>query len=223
MASLINSVMLAGNSGGTTAPADFTGATLLVAVVAAGTISDSLSNSWTSAGSCGTGKNWDATFYYCLTPAVGAAQTFTRAGGFASFPFAVIGFSGPTGYDTKTLNPVSSNGTTQTTGSITPAGANEVLIFGATYYSNDVTSDVTGVSAGTLALHAPPNNSGYPAGNCSVAIGYEIQTSATTRNVTFSLSGSGSEPTAGILAFTTSGGGSIIPLVMHHRRQQGMS
>jgi hypothetical protein len=174
-----------GFSSTTTNSCDSTGATLLVVVVASigtPTVSDSKSNTWTSLTNYSSGSA--VRIFYSINPVVGSGHTFTAASS-NSFPNVMaLAFSG-----TDTTSPFdaqnggsTSGGTSQATGSVTPAENNEVLVSGA-----------AAGSTGTLSVDSSFTITNAPAPSVGVVWGsaaYLIQTSAGAVNATWSKSGS---------------------------------
>lgn len=160
-----------------------TGADLIVLIVGSGggvpsgTPSDSKGNTWTALTGYGGGGGIKA--YYCKSPSVGAAHTFSHNDG-AFSSIAVIAVSGAdvsTGPYDKQVGAASN-----TPGSVTPTYANSIIITGI---HNDQTGDMTAISGGfTLSQHAP--RSGNRDG---VAIGYLIQTSIAAANPAWTVAG----------------------------------
>jgi hypothetical protein len=205
------------NNNVTTAAIDTTGATLLVVVVAdqAGvttTLTDSKTNTWTGL-TVRTETNAEVRIFYAANPTVGTGHTFTgtSTGGFPAL--AVLAFSG-----VATVSPFDvQNGVTQTTGtsvatgSITPTAANEVLVGGISLGAAGITvSSVT--SPMILQANLASTANAYGVGSA-----YEIQTTATARNLTWVLSAS-SNAAAAIASFkeATAAASRLRPFMMQH-------
>lgn len=174
--------------------ADTTGAVLLVVGIAnyAGinsavpTASDSKGNAWTprtSYANAAVDTRW--TLYYCQNPtAVGAAHTFTGSlvTGYPSiFMLAFSGAALSGVYDQE--NGAASNGATSlATGSVTPGEDNEVLVTGIGAGSPAAT--FSGVTGFTISDQLAFSSGNYMGG----ALAYQIQTTATARNPSWTLS-----------------------------------
>ncbi len=143
-------------------------------------MTDSASNTWTSA--VNLSNTSETRMLYCLAPTTSTTHTFTQTGSFPAL--AVACFSG-----VKTSSPLdqtASHGvntsTTNATGSITPSENNELLVFGdADAWTGSVSVNV-GAILEQLALVGGTS--------FAISIGYEIQTTATARNVTWTQSNS---------------------------------
>ncbi len=173
-----------------------TGANLLVASVAfyvpsgtptASHISDSSGNTWvaltakTAVSSCGE------MLFYAKNAAVGASQTFTisKSGSYSSI--VVMGFSGvDTTAPFDVENGTNWSGTTAQPGSITPSVDNELVISGCGDAAPTTTWTCNGNFSGTEIYYnqVPSTTEGN-------ALAYEIQTTATARNPTWTLGTSG--------------------------------
>jgi hypothetical protein len=180
----------------TTSAISMTGAKLIVLTTsefASGatlcTPTDSSSNTYTGivAQLFDSGAN-NTKLWYVLNPTVTSSMTFTCTGT-NNFPaIAVEGFSdtgsGPT-FDTAVG---ANSGTTavasQQPGSITPAGNNEVLISG---FMNPVETVPFTIDSGFTISDQENFSSGTDEG---IAFAYQIQTTATARNPSWSWTGS---------------------------------
>jgi lysophospholipase L1-like esterase len=192
---LVSSSAVANNTG-TTTGIDTTGATLLVAAVtyfSSGTLTDSKGNTWTALTARG-GFGFEQ-IYYCVSPtSVGTGHTISYSGGFTVLQ--LLAFSGVAAFD-KTAG---ANGLTP--GSITPTNANELVI--TLVQDHGTGNDFTSAPAGfTLTGHVSGNTSN----NFATGVAYQIQTSATAANPTWTETGSGDAPGSTIAAFTATGGG----------------
>jgi hypothetical protein len=199
-----------GNSTATTPPVDTTGAHLLVAVAvtystvscgAGVTMSDSKNGStWTSAQNYAQGTA-NICIWYKANPAVGTGHTFSFAphvsGGYPTlFVSYWSGAATTTPKDASHSGAGSAAGTTLQPGSITPSEDNELLI---TAMAHNDTGNTT-VSVEFTRQDTQTNNS-YATG----AWGYEIQTTATARNPTWTLTTSGVARVAALAAFKAAG------------------
>lgn len=176
------------NNSVTTSSTDTTGATLIVIACvheAAGAVAptDSKGNTWTALtrykhASCGVD------FYYCVNPTVGSGHTFTLSST-GDFPaIAVVGFSGAAASPFDGVNG-SNGGTTSTaTGNLTPS-ENDCLVVTAGGFNSTNTPSVSSPFSSnvTAALGGTANAYG-------IGLAYEIQTTATLRNATWT-SGAG--------------------------------
>lgn len=190
----------------TTAAINMTGADLLVVAVAttgfnAATVTDSLSNTWTAKTRYGT-SSATIQLFFVQAPTVGASQTFTATAN-GEFPsICVAGFSGSatTPFDVENGAQASGVSTIQP-GSITP-NENSELIITAVGKNGVLTSTVD--SPFTL-LDDQPGDNLHAIGT---AMAYEIQTTATARNPTWTESANGSMG-ADIVSFKAAGGGAV--------------
>lgn len=174
-------------AGVTTTAIDTTGCDLLVANIffshgakPAALVTDSKSNTWTAA----TKRNsTDAAnrFYWCQPTSVGSGHTFTVGPPNCFGGIIVLGFSG-----VKASSPLdqenganSSSASSLATGSVTPTEDDELLIYAATTSGN-----INSVDVGTLEQTA----NGIGGTTYGGGVGYEIQTTATARNPSFSAS-----------------------------------
>lgn len=217
-----------GVSGGTTTAMNTTGANLIVLYVSyyhdyvgSLTISDSKGNTWTALTGSGTTTSVGCKFYYCLNPTVGSGHTFT-SGGTAYSSIHASAWSGA--HASATLD--QQNGATGTsvtslsTGSVTPTEDNELIIYGCSG-GTSTSADITAVNVGTLEDHWPGN---VAADSYAGGVGYEIQTTATARNPSFT-NAITTTLAARIVTFKAAagGGGGSVPNFYHHRQSQGMA
>ena len=185
--SLVSNVTTTGGAnGGTTAGIDTTGANLITVVVpsysgtAAPTLSDSKSNTYTGLTEQVVIDN-RLRMFYVLSPTVGGSHTFTVAGTDSFSSCIVAAWSGAAAFDQQ--NGATAAGVSSlATGSVTPSENNELLVYGAMI--NDV-GDITAVDIGTLLDHF----AGVDSVNFGCGFGYQIQTTATARNPSFTGSG----------------------------------
>jgi len=119
----------------TTAAIDTTGASLLVAGVSnytGGTLTDSMSNTWTLlTGSVG-GVDCRMNFYYAKNATVGVGHTFTFSNGTATYPaISVTAWSGAdpaNPFDVQSRAVASGLTSSIATGTITPGSTNELWV-----------------------------------------------------------------------------------------------
>lgn len=208
--SLVSNVTSAAANTHTSSAIDTTGANLIIVIIAddagGGTLSDSKSNTYTlDKQSADTGPR--VRTYRCLSPTVGTGHTFTLTG---SAVYGALMASAWSGAATSSVvdvdNQASSVSTTISTGSVTPTQDNDLLIYGA-----GCGPTVNSVDIGTLLQSVP----GVGGVNYGGGVGYQIQTTATTRNPTFTMSASGNNR-ATIVAYKAAaggGGGVVGPLI----------
>lgn len=202
---LVTSTVSQTDSNGTTSSGiDTTGATLLVVVVISyasepePAVSDSKGNTWTGLTAYVDAVTTRTRIYYCAGGTVGAAHTFTASGTSSFASLAASAWSGAHAapFDQQNGAAGSSGNATQTTGSVTPSEANELV--------------VTGLGCGTVGEPASPTVSGYTvmgsAGNVSgtsfgIGHAYQIQTVATATNPAWSWSGTATTNAAAVATF----------------------
>ncbi len=192
--SLVTSIQQAGGiASNTTTGIDTTGADLIVVFVnyysnyfGSFSLSDSNGNTWTSLTGTDPAGQAGCRFYYCLSPTVGSGHTFTQAG-FAYHSMAVMAFSGAnTAGAVDQQNGASTAGASSlATGSVTPTEDNELVIYGCAGGTIAAGHDITAVDVGTLQHHVASATNTY-----AQAVGYQIQTTATARNPSFTCSAS---------------------------------
>lgn len=171
----------------TTDPIDTTGATLIV--VALGcfpnvsatlpVFSDNKGNVWNelASGYPGIAREF---LYFCTYPNVGAGHTFSALGG--DIPsLHVSAWSGFTAYDGVYAAHGVPNGYGISTPSITPNGANRLIIAAVCFGGG--TGDLTSVNA-PLTVLTPEIGTVHLTHMASIAA-YEVQTTATARLATF--------------------------------------
>lgn len=186
-------------AGSSTSAIDTTGANLLVAgqsyFSSVPTLADSKSNTWTFVQ---TNNYFGTAFldsYYVSAPTVGSGHTFqtvTNASAISVGAFAGVATSSP--LDGSVGNTVTGTTTIQA-GNITPSVDN-CLVVALLYYENDTPS----ISAGFTLLSNAVGGSG-------TAIAYQIQTTATTVNPTWTLSASNTRLDAQLIVFKPASGG----------------
>jgi hypothetical protein len=173
-----------GGSGGTTAGIDTTGASLLVCAIFAnngGTItpSDSNGNTWTLV----TSNSDFFKVYRVQNPTVGAGHTFTITGNHS--PAAI--FAAFSGAHTSSVDDLSSDNdgifsSSLQPGSITPSGNNFLVVTACATLDQTNTPAVTAPFSSNVIDAFPASSGNYIGG----ALAYEIQTTATARNPTWS-------------------------------------
>lgn len=142
---------------------------------------DSVSNTWTKIASNGSGAF--GAMWKCFNPITSTSHTFTPHGSFPSISVIVLSGAGDldTGGTGVSFNSSTTGGAaTLQTGSVTPSVNGSIVIFGCgDAWALPITTNVGSfIPAGALGL----------VGGTSFANGlaYEIQTTATARNPTFS-------------------------------------
>lgn len=142
------------------------------------------------------------TIWYCYNPAVGSSHTFAANGSGTFASIAVAAFSGcassPVDQQNGAVSGLSSV-PSLATGSITPTQPNELLIYAIG--DNAPKTGTASVSVGTI-LQQAALQAGVSFAN---SIAYEIQTTATTRNPSFTF-GSTTDAAAVIASFKAAGG-----------------
>jgi hypothetical protein len=196
-------VLTTNNNTATTAAITTTGATLLVAVIAdqagvATTLTDSKTNSWTGLTTI-TGGNAEVRLYYAANPTVGTGHTFTATSTGAFPALAVLAFSGvalTSPFDVQS-GAFDNNGSALTLamGSITPGVANEVLVGGLCMGKAGV--NIASVSTNFTLL----DNFTATATAYGVASAYELQTTATARNLTWTTTVGGTNMAGAVASF----------------------
>lgn len=175
------------NGTGNTTGFDTTGAKLLTIIVCdfatqpVSVISDTYSNIWVQRAQALNIVEGRLTLYECVNGTVGTGHQFaaTGTGSAPALTVSAWGASGtPTADQTNSAFTSGSSVSTQQTGSITPTQANELLVYG----TGDAWGTPLTVNVGTVLQSA-----GLVGGSSfAVGMAYEIQTTATTRNPTFS-------------------------------------
>lgn len=184
---LVTSGSIAGSaSGGTSAPLNTTGATLLVIVDACQngtTPSDSKGNTWTLAILVSpTGEFSSTDTYYAANPIVGTGHTFTNTPNFSESQ--ILAFSGVV--TTSPLDtPTSASMTSGTPGSVTPTNNGSLIITGV---KSDNPGDTYTIGSGYTIAGQIPFSAGV---NFGGAAAYLIQTTAAAANPTWNVTPSG--------------------------------
>lgn len=187
----------------TTAAIDTTGADLIVAWYASSTditVTDSKSNTWTDLTLIGNGVDLIySRVRYCLNPTVGSGHTFTNGVSYASI--AVAAFSGVSVASEAASTAGSGSGTSLATGSVVPVEDNELLVAFLGLAADTSSSGNTADSASGFSLITSlDSTTGVTYG---AALSYQVQTSKTTRNHTWTWTGS-SIRTAALVSFKSS-------------------
>ena len=210
-----------GQNGGTSGSVDTTGANFLVVLISklngvTVTVSDSKSNTWTGL-TLQSGNQPNAQLFYVSgVPTVGSGHTFTIAG---TNSFSLGIFSAFSGSDTAGQFDQQSGaaGAGSPPGSITPSADNMLVIAGAA-------ADGTGVSgnqpSGYTQLDAADTVGGASYGG---ATAYQIQTTATATNPTWSFGFQGCVVAASFKASAGGGGGAtslLVPSLSGWQRHQ---
>ncbi len=183
------------NNGVTTAGINTTGANLIVVGVAAygggtfpGTLTDSLSNTWTILTPQNSGGSNYAVLYYCYAPTVGSGQTFTYTSSFSFPSIGVAAFSGAIASPFDQQNgAVAASGLTIQPGSVTPSVNNEVVL---TVFSDGASGVSFSIDSGftiTDQLQKLNNGTNNQEG---LGLAYIIQTTAGATNPTWTAGGS---------------------------------
>ena len=201
----------------TTSAINTVGANLIVIAigwysVTSPSISDNQGNTWTALTTSNIASDVGCKLYYCLNPTTNASHTFTFGPTAIYGGLVVAAFSGvktASAFDQQN-GATSSSASALSTGSVTPTEDNELVIFAAAKGGNTTTVNAT--SVGSMI----GNFAGVTAVTYALGMGYEIQTTATSRNP--SLSGSGTsvmaariatfkaEPTGGSYSLTADAG-----------------
>lgn len=161
------------------------GANLLVVVAVSlvgqdGPISDSTAASWTDV-NVGTYNHRFGVWFASVT---GQASHTITIGGTGNYPaFAYYAFASAGLLDQATTPVTGSSVSTLQPGSLTPANAGSVLVTGIASNSPEAWS----IDSGFATPLQTPNSPGFAYG---VAASYQIQTTATARNPTWSWAGS---------------------------------
>lgn len=193
---------------GTSSAIDTTGATLLVLVCSwygsvggAGTPSDSKGNTWTQAVTSADAGGVGVTIYYAVSPTVGSGHTFTQTIGANIGSFAVIAYSGTataSPLDATNGNAKSGSSSTLSCGSVTPAADGYVVV--TVGVTNGTGGAVVSVDAGQT-IDQNMSSTFYS------ALAFEIQTTATTRNPTYTFTAASDYGATAIASFKAAGGG----------------
>lgn len=215
-----------GLSGGTSGAVDTSGATLLVAAVAYNsggtpTVSDSKSNPWTGLSAQDSGGGGAALrIFYVENPTVGSGHTFTVAGGTLAQALAVAAYSGvvtTSPFEDQTGNTATGTVTSLSPGSITPAENNEVVIAALSLNSGSNTPTASGYTVRQQIDFTGGSNYG-------VTLADQIQTTATATNPAWSWATSTNGAATATATFKSAVvSGPVIPLIVHHRKQQMIS
>jgi hypothetical protein len=197
----------AGGNSGTTGSVDTTGADLLVAYVASWTnlpdaaVTDSKGNTWTPRTNYDQNGVSRSRILYVENPTVGTGHTFTVTST-QDFPVLCIqawsGAATSSVYDTENGNGVTA-GTSTTTGSVTPAQDDSLIVTGICFTASNTMSINSSFTISNQIDYAGATNFGG-------GMAYLVQTSATAVNPTWSWSSANSDSAASIAVFKVSGG-----------------
>lgn len=205
IALVTNTHATGGASGGTTPAVDTTGASLLVVVIGyddGGTpaVSDSKGNTWTPLTAHDSGSV-ASRMYYAANPTVGSGHTFTVSGVATISSLCMAAFSGVLTvlpFDVQNGS-VTASSTTFLTGSITPAGANELVVAGIGHGASGVVAIDSGMTITDQVAFSTGNHWGS-------ALAYLVQGAAAAINAKWTVM-STTAAGAEIAAFKPSGGG----------------
>lgn len=173
---------------------------------AVSTISDSSGNTYTALTKQAPGGAVENTqLFYKQGPTVSSSMTFTS--GNANADVYAIGFSGSTTspFDVQNGNGVGP-GSSVSPGSITPSGANYLVVVLGALYGPDGSLPVNSDGAYTTTDSSTMVSS-VSFGGC---FSYSIQTAATATNPLFTWSGSENDSSAVIASFKPATGGVIV-------------
>lgn len=186
---LLASTSAGAASGGaavTTSGIDTTGATLITLAVTwysgatAPTITDSKGNTWTAltAQIGGGGDSVGVRWYYVVNPIVGSGHTFTDTINDYGI-LCVLAWSGnhATPFDVENGSAPVGNGTSIQPGGVTPSAANTLVLTAAALRGNAGSGQTMSVDSGQTKQLQQANGDAM-----QLAVGYEIQTTATARN-----------------------------------------
>lgn len=195
----VNSVSQDMAAGGTTTAANMAGANFCAASVSwynAGTpvLSDSSSNTWTFVHNESFFGTANSDTYYAKNATTTSSMTFTLStnpGAITVICFSGVDTTAP--FDTSNAGNTTGSATIQP-GSVTPAAANSVVVTFSYFES------------GTVSINAPFTLTTQSVGFGSAGA-YEIQTTATARNPTWTDSVSQTRINAQIMVFQVSAGG----------------
>lgn len=176
----------ADNNNITTGTYTTTGAKLIVLGVAtstsAGAVSDSLSNTWTPLTVYASVTGVNVQILYCVNPIVGAAQTFTVTSSGLRPAIAALAFSGASIFDPgkdSGLGAVGA-GTSAQPGSLTPSGANFLLVTGLAF-----NAAISAVTIDSSFISPAQAFSARTATGDGIGLTYLIETTATAKNPTW--------------------------------------
>ena len=202
--------------GGGIASLDTTGADFIVMVLGfdsatVPTITDIFSNTYVALTAQPGGQNRTCQIIYCINPTVGSGHTFTVSGS-SDFPSMCISawsgsnLSAP--FDQQNGAGLGF-GTSLQTGSVTPSGANQLIICGLSK-----TSPATASIDSSLTVLDGITDSAF--GHTDTSLAYEIQTTATTRNPTWSWTGA-EQAEAAIATFIAGAAGPTDPFPVAYK------
>jgi len=213
---LITNAASNGLNGGTTTGVDTTGATLLILTVgwydgttADVTVSDSKGNTWTPlTKKSDTGLS--TRMWYCDSPTVGSAHTFTVSGSGTYSAVSVSAWSGSTtgAYGTEN-SAYSAVANSLAAGSVTPAVDGSLVVTACSFAATGTFSIGSGFTITNQQNYNGATNEGH-------AQAYLIQGTAAAINPTWSQTGGATQIETVIATFAPSGGGggSAIPKII---------
>lgn len=174
-----------GSGGGTSGSIDTSGASIIILAVAkytsgAASVSDSKGNTY-SAQTEYTLNNERLRFYRCDSPVVGSSHTFTVTGTGIYPGFRAFAFSGSAASPADQLTGATGSGSSLSPGSITPSEDNCLLITASTVGNESPSEAVNSPFSSNSYVYTGGFGVGEPLG-----VAYEIQTTATARNPTWS-------------------------------------
>jgi hypothetical protein len=193
IAVVAQTVKVPGNSTTVTTDAiDTTGASLLVVATSSYylgpglTVTDSKSNTWTALTEYTSNTEARVKMYYCVSPgSVGSGHTFTFSGSSIYGTLAVLALSGAGAIDAGEVGASNASSATLQPGTITPSQSGCICI----------TAVAFNTGSATLTIDSPFSKiaSGYAdySGSVNEGLGlaYDIQTTATARNPTWTAAG----------------------------------
>lgn len=181
-----------GGNGTTSAEIDTTGATNIVVAISyyylgsSIAVSDSKANDWTALTARTASNEAAVQLYYCTECTVGTGHTFTLSCSSCFGTVAVLAWSGGGAYDNKESGASNAATSTIQPGSLTPSENGAIV----------VTAVAFNTGSATLTIDSPFEkiSAGYAdyAGSTSEGLGlaYDIQTTATAANPTWTAAGS---------------------------------
>lgn len=197
------------NQNVTTDAIDTSGANLLVHVVpwynqaVEPTISDSKSNTWTQL-TYAHETTCAVRIYYCLSPSVGSGHTFSAlhtSGGDEYPDLHVMAFSGVDSYESQDRKDNIGGGAVKCTTGLTPINDGSLLIAGMCVYLSN--SSAPTIDSSFTIMNSHVNNGHY----FTTGSAYQIQTTATARNPTWTPSAAQTDGCAVMACFKASAGG----------------
>jgi hypothetical protein len=187
------------NGAGPSSAIDTTGASLLVAAVSwypggfITSLTDSEGNTWTPLTEYAAGDG-AVRLYYVINPSTSATHTFSVSGTNCYPALAVASFIRTAAFDDEN-GAASASATTRNTGSVTPAGDNELFVTGLAFNDTSLAGDATINSGFTVA------ESQSDAVGLAVGIAYKIQTTGGAENPTWTSPAAAGRMAAAIATF----------------------